>query len=113
MPHFHELHQSPAARRFGQIGIVALAALGTSAAGLLAYINQPYGPSWLRWVVLASAVVVIVSLTGWLIATITELARRRLNRFRRIPTNTIRAPSLWERGEAKPDRNFPTHHSPL
>lgn len=67
--------ESPAARRFSQVCVISLAALISSGTGLLAYVNNDPGPGWLRSVVLASAVMVAVSFTGWLLASIAAMAR--------------------------------------
>lgn len=81
MPAALHAHDSPTARRFSQVCIISLAALITSGTGLLAYLNHDPGPGWLRSVVLASAVMVAVSFSGWLLASLAAgshyAARRR------------------------------------
>ena len=66
------------ARRFSQVCIISLAALVTSGAGLLAYLHNEPGPPWLRSMVLASAIMVAVSFTGWLIASLAVFARDQM-----------------------------------
>jgi len=70
--------ENAVARRFSQVCIVSLAALVTSGAGLLAYLHNDPGPPWLRSMVLASAVMVAVSFTGWLIASLAAFARNQM-----------------------------------
>ncbi|TDU25870.1 hypothetical protein DFR24_4315 [Panacagrimonas perspica] len=70
--------ENAAARRFSQVCFISLAALLTSGAGLLAYLHSDPGPPWLRSMVLASAVMVAVSFTGWLIASIAAFARHQM-----------------------------------
>lgn len=67
--------ESPAARRFSQVCVISLATLISSGTGLLAYVNDDPGPGWLRSLVLASAVMVGVSFTGWLLASLATMAR--------------------------------------
>lgn len=70
--------ENTVARRFSQVCIISLAALITSGAGLLAYLNDAPGPPWLRSMVLASAIMVAVSFTGWLIASLAAFARDQM-----------------------------------
>lgn len=79
MPALHRATESPAARRFGQVCIVSLAALISSGAGLLAYVHQDASPTWLKALVLVSAIVATLSLGGWLIASLTAYARGHLS----------------------------------
>lgn len=82
MPDIRQTRPSIAARRLGQFGVIAMAVLGSSTTGLLAYIDQPSGPPWLTWVISASAVAVAVSLTGWLIVRLMDSVRMLLRRHR-------------------------------
>ncbi|MGQ0699780.1 MAG: hypothetical protein ACT4PZ_16250 [Panacagrimonas sp.] len=88
MPDLDDLRESPTARRCGQVCVVALAALTTSGAGLLAFLNQPSGPVWLWWVVAVSAVAVAASLTGWLVASAADFTRRLLHRSKARSSNS-------------------------
>lgn len=79
MPAHMQRHENPAARRFSQVCIVSLAALITSGTGLLAYINQDPGPTWLRATVVVSAVMVGISFCGWLVASLAAFAREQMS----------------------------------
>lgn len=71
--------ESPTARRFSQVCIVSLAALITSSIGLLAYGVADPAPAWLGHLVTASSVMVGVSFLGWVVASLTQLLRDRVN----------------------------------
>lgn len=75
MPAAPRADDSPLARRFSQVCVISLAALISSGTGLLAYLDDDPGPGWLRSVVLASAVMVAVSLGGWLLASLSASAQ--------------------------------------
>lgn len=62
--------ESPLARRFSQVFLVALASLITSGTGLLSFVNQAESPEWLKNMVLASAVMVGTSFAGWAICSL-------------------------------------------
>jgi hypothetical protein len=79
MPAHLQRLENTAARRFSQVCIVSLAALITSGTGLLAYVNQDPGPTWLRATVIVSATMVGVSFCGWLIASIAAFAREQMS----------------------------------
>ena len=65
----HDHLDSPIARRFSQIFIVALATLITSGTGLLSFVNQQDSPEWLKATVVASAIAVAASFAGWVLCS--------------------------------------------
>ncbi|MGQ0501983.1 MAG: hypothetical protein ACT4P0_05145 [Panacagrimonas sp.] len=87
MPDIRQSRPSIAAQRIGQFGVIATAVLVTSTAGLLPYIDQPPGPAWLTWIILASAMAVVASLAGWLIVRLVDSIRNAVRRQRSSPSN--------------------------
>jgi hypothetical protein len=67
--------ESPFARRCAQICVVSLAAFVSSGLGLLTYLTAYAAPAWLESIVMVSGAVSLLSFTGWLVASLSSLAR--------------------------------------
>jgi hypothetical protein len=60
----------PLVQRFAQACTISLATFVTSGAGLLAFVREEQRPAWLAALAILSAGLVVVSFTGWLVASL-------------------------------------------